>query len=136
VQSFFAVGGIEVVVPEQVFEDVQSLAASFRQSPAPVACLCSSNKVYASMAGAASALKKAGAVLVYLTGPATVLKDLAPQDQIAVDRLLYEGSNALALLEEAHRALRVEELTSAAELEAEEEGFETHVHSHHEAGCC
>ena len=69
VQSFFAAGGIEAILPEQGFESLEALAAAFKRSPAPVACLCSSNKGYAAMPGAAAALKKAGAVAVYLAGP-------------------------------------------------------------------
>lgn len=137
VQSFFAAGGIEALVPDEGFESVEALAAAFKQSPAPVACLCSSNKVYASMPGAASALKKAGAVAVYLAGPASVLKTVEQQDAIAIDRLVHEGCNALAILEEAQTALRVEELSAAAGEEEAEEGFEVHTHAHgHDCGCC
>ncbi len=138
-QGFFAAGGIELIAPGQPFESAEALAAAFRQSPAPAACLCSSNAVYASMPGAAAALKKAGAVAVYLAGPASVLKTLTPQDAVAVDRLVYEGCDALALLREAQGALRVEELSAAAEEEAAEEGFEVHTHPHahgHGCGCC
>ncbi len=136
VQSFFAVGGIEAIVPDQGFESVEALAAAFKRSPAPVACLCSSNKVYASMPGAASALKKAGAVAVYLAGPASLLETIEPQDAIAIDRLIHEGCNALAILEEVQAALKVEELAAAAEEEEAEEGFEVHMHSHsHDCGC-
>ncbi len=79
------------------------------------------------MAGAASALKQAGAVMVYLAGPASALKALDAADRGAVDRLVYEGSNALALLQEAQRVLRVEELSEAAGLEAVEQGFEVYA---------
>ncbi len=127
VQSFFAAGGIEALVPEEGFDSVEALAEAFRQSPAPIACLCSSNKVYASMPGAAAALKKVGAALCYLAGPASILKSLDAQDNSAIDRLIYEGCNALAVLEEAQRVLRVEELSEAAGLEAQEEGFEVYA---------
>jgi methylmalonyl-CoA mutase len=127
VQGFFAAGGVEVLVPAHAFDSIAALTEAFRQSPAPVACLCSSNGVYASMAGAASALKQAGAVMVYLAGPASALKALDAADRGAVDRLVYEGSNALALLQEAQRVLRVEELSEAAGLEAVEQGFEVYA---------
>ncbi len=126
VQGFFAAGGIEVIVPDQGFDTVQALAAAFKQSPAPVACLCSSNSVYASMPGTAAALKQAGAVLVYLAGPASILKTLAPQDGSSIDRIIYEGCNVLALLQEAQTVLRVEELSEAAGREAQEDGLETY----------
>ena len=106
---------------------VEALAAAFKASPAPVACLCSSNKVYAATAGAASALKEAGAMQVYLAGPPSVLKALEAADQTAIDRVIYEGCNALALLQEAQRVLCVEELSEAASLEAEEAGFEVYA---------
>ncbi len=137
VQSFLAAGGIEAIVPERGFESIEELAAAFKRSPAPVACLCSSDKVYAAMPGAAAALKKAGSVAVYLAGPAPVLESLDPSDTAAIDRLIHEGCNALAILEEAQAALKVEELAAAAEEEEAEEGFEVHIHTHgHDCGCC
>ncbi len=137
VQSFFAAGGIEAIVPEQGFENLETLAAAFKRSPAPVACLCSSNKVYAAMPGAAAALKKAGGVAVYLAGPASLLETIDPADAVAIDRLVHEGCNALAILEEAQAALKVEELAAAAEEEEAEEGFEVHTHVHGpDCGCC
>jgi methylmalonyl-CoA mutase len=137
VQSFFAAGGIEAILPEQGFENLEALAVAFKRSPAPVACLCSSNKVYASMPGAAAALKKAGAVAVYLAGPASLLETIAPQDAVVIDRLIHEGCSALAILEEAQSALKVEELAAAAEEEEAEEGFEVHTHAHGpDCGCC
>jgi methylmalonyl-CoA mutase len=127
VQSFFAAGGIEVLVPEKAFDSIEALAEAFKQSPAPVACLCASNGVYASLPGAAAALKQSGAVLVYLAGPASILKTLDAADKVAIDRLVYEGCNALAVLQEAQHVLRVEELSEAAGLEAVEEGFEVYA---------
>jgi methylmalonyl-CoA mutase len=124
VQGFFAAGGIEVIAPERTFDNTEALAAAFKQSPAPVACLCSSNAVYESMPEAASSLKKAGALFVYVAGPASVLKALGPAGAIAVDRLIHEGCNVLALLQEAQGILCVEELSEAAGREAREAGFE------------
>jgi methylmalonyl-CoA mutase len=128
VQSFFAAGGIETILPDNAFESPEALAAAFKRSPAPIACLCASDTAYASAPGAAQALKKAGAVAVYLTGPASILKTLEPQDVLAIDRLINEGCNALVLLQEAHEFLRVEELSVAAGEEAGEEGFERQTH--------
>ncbi len=127
VQGFFAAGGIQVLVPDQAFDNTEALAEAFKRSPAPVACLCASNGVYASAKGAAAALKQAGAVQVYLAGPASILKTLDAADRGAIDRLIYEGCNALAVLEEAQRVLRVEELSEAADFEAVEEGFEVYA---------
>jgi methylmalonyl-CoA mutase len=127
VQSFFAAGGVEVLVPEQAFDSLETLAEAFKQSPAPVACICASNGVYASTPGAAAALKRSGAVLVYLAGPPSILKTLDAADRGAIDRLVYEGCNALALLQETQQVLRVEELSEAAGLEAVDEGFEVYA---------
>jgi methylmalonyl-CoA mutase len=127
VQGFFATGGIELIAPSEGFETIEELVAAFKQSPAPAVCLCASNGVYAKMPGAASALKKAGAVLVYLAGPASILKTLDAQDKTAIDRLIYEGCNVLAVLQEAQRILCVEELSEAAGLEADEAGFEVYA---------
>ncbi len=91
VQGFFAAGGIEVVAPAEGFDNIDALVAAFKQSPAPAACLCASNTVYGAIPGAAAALKKAGAVLVYLAGPASILKTLDAKDKTAIDRLIYEG---------------------------------------------
>jgi methylmalonyl-CoA mutase len=131
VQGFFAAGGIEAIVPPQAFQSVEELAAAFKQSPAPAACLCASNTTYAAMPGAASSLKKAGAVAVYLAGPASILKTLAPEDAVAIDRLIFEGCNVLSVLQEAQAALRVEELAAEAADEATDEGFEVQTqHAH------
>jgi methylmalonyl-CoA mutase len=128
VQSFFAAGGIETILPDEAFKSAEALAAAFKRSPAPAACLCASNAAYASVPGAAQALKKAGAVAVYLAGPASILETLSSQDAASIDRLIGDDCNALALLQEAQTLLRVEELSAAAEEEAAEEGFETHAH--------
>jgi len=127
VQGFFAAGGIEVIPPAEGFDNIDALVAAFKQSPAPAACLCASNGAYAGMPGAASALKKAGAVLVYLAGPASILKTLPAEDATAIDRLIYSGCNALAVLQEAQRILCVEELSEAAGFDAEEAGFEVYA---------
>ena len=127
VQGFFAAGGIEVIQPAASFDTIDALVATFKQGPAPAACLCAANGVYAAMPGAAAALKEAGAVLVYLAGPASILKTLDAKDKTAIDRLIYEGCNVLAILQEAQRALCVEELSEAAGLEAEEAGFEVYA---------
>ncbi|MDA9448330.1 methylmalonyl-CoA mutase family protein [Bradyrhizobium sp. CCBAU 21360] len=67
-KSFFEAGGIEAVDGVGV-ADPAELAAAFKSSGAELACLCSSDKVYAENAGAAArALEEAGAKHVYLAG--------------------------------------------------------------------
>ena len=127
VQGFFATGGIEILAPAEGFGSTAEAVEAFKQSPAPAVCLCASNSGYAAMAGTAAALKTAGAVLVYLAGPASILKTLDAKDKTAIDRLIYEGCDALAILREAQSVLGVEELSHAADLEAEEAGFEVYA---------
>ncbi len=123
VQSFFAVGGIQTVEADESVEGVAAIAAAFKKSPAPIACLCASNAAYEAMPDLASALKEAGATFVYLAAPPKVLARLADRYASAVDRLIYEGCDALALLQEAHRILKVDELAEAA-VDEEEPGFD------------
>src|SRR5215218_3104420 len=67
-KSFFETGGIEAI-DTQGFADPAALAEAFNASGAAVACLCSSDKVYAADAAAAArALQAAGARHIYLAG--------------------------------------------------------------------
>ncbi len=69
-KSFFETGGIEAI-DTQGFADPAALAAAFKASGAAIACLCSSDKVYAEHAAAAAkALQAAGAKHIYLAGAA------------------------------------------------------------------
>ncbi|MEU8341412.1 methylmalonyl-CoA mutase subunit beta [Spirillospora sp. NPDC048832] len=80
--NLFQAGGIETVTgtPEE-----------FAESGAAVACLCSSDKVYADQAaGAARILRDAGAVKVWLAGKGTYE---------GVDARVYAGCDAVGVLE-------------------------------------
>jgi methylmalonyl-CoA mutase len=95
-KSFFETGGIEALDTEG-FADPAALAADFKASGAAVACLCSSDKVYAGQAvAAASALQAAGAKHIYLAG--------RPGEQEAALRgagvgdFIFAGGDALAML--------------------------------------
>src|SRR5436190_3745265 len=69
-KSFFETGGIEAIDTEGS-TDPAALAAAFITSGAALACLCSSDKVYAGQAtAAAKALQAAGAKHIYLAGRA------------------------------------------------------------------
>ncbi len=90
--NLFQAGGIEPITgggagPEEA-------AAEFRDSGARVACVCSSDRVYAEQAAAAvAALKEAGAERVLLAG--------RPSDALSaagVDDYVFTGCDALALL--------------------------------------
>ena len=100
-KSFFETGGIEAIDTEG-YDDPAVLAAAFKASGAALACLCSSDKVYAAQAtGASKALQAAGARHIYLAG--------RPGEQEAalraagVNGYVFAGGDALATLQEAYR---------------------------------
>jgi methylmalonyl-CoA mutase len=104
-KNFFEAGGIEAVGGAAV--EASALAAAFKASGAPLACLCSSDKVYEKEAlAAAEALKSAGARHIFLAG--------RPRDQEAalnaagVQSFIYEGCDALATLRHVYDILGVE----------------------------
>ena len=67
-RNFFEAGGIEAVSNDG-FASRDEMIAAFKASGAKLACLCSSDKVYAAEAAdAAKALKAAGASHIYLAG--------------------------------------------------------------------
>jgi methylmalonyl-CoA mutase len=102
-KSFFETGGIEAVDSEG-FSDPTALGAAFTASGAALACLCSSDKIYAGRAtAAAGALQAAGAKHIYLAG--------RPGEQEAslraagVDDFVFAGGDALAALQDVYRRL-------------------------------
>jgi methylmalonyl-CoA mutase len=104
-KNFFEAGGIEAAAGETV--DLPALDAAFKAAGSPLACLCSSDKVYEKDAAeAALALKAAGARHIYLAG--------RPREQEAslkaagVQSFIYEGGDALATLRAAYDILDIE----------------------------
>lgn len=98
-KSFFETGGIEAL-DTQGFADPAALADAFKASGAAIACVCSSDKVYAEHAvRAAKALQAAGAKHIYLAG--------RPGEQEAALRaagvgdFIIAGGDALAMLRAA-----------------------------------
>jgi len=98
-KSFFETGGIEAL-DTQGFADPIALADAFKASGAAIACVCSSDKVYAEHAAAAAkALQGAGANHIYLAG--------RPGEQEAALRaagvgdFIIAGGDALAMLRAA-----------------------------------
>jgi methylmalonyl-CoA mutase len=82
--------------------DFAAIAAAFKTSGAALACLCSSDKIYAEQAvAAAKALQAAGAKHIYLAG--------RPGEQesgfraAGVNDFIFAGGDALATLQEAYR---------------------------------
>jgi methylmalonyl-CoA mutase len=94
-KSLFEAGGIEAVEGKG-----DNLAEQFRQSGAKLACLCSSDKVYASQAvDVAKALSRAGASRVYLVGKPGA--DRAVLENAGVSTFLHQGCDTLSILNTA-----------------------------------
>ncbi len=102
-QNLFEAGGIEAVDGA----NASALADAFKAAATPLACLCSSDKVYAEQAvAAAETLKAAGARHIYLAGrPGQLEADLRA---VGVQSFVYEGCDAVATLNAAYDMLGVE----------------------------
>jgi methylmalonyl-CoA mutase len=98
-KSVFESGGIKAVRG-----DGSNMAKGFKESGAKLACLCSSDKVYASQAAdAAKALAAAGATHIFLTGkPGENGKALAAA---GIGTFLHQGCDTLELLQQAYERL-------------------------------
>ncbi len=102
-KSFFETGGIEALDSEG-FSDPAALAAAFKASGTAIACLCSSDKVYAEQAAAAAkALQAAGARHIYLAGRPGELE--AALRASGVTDFVFAGCDAPATLQEAYRRM-------------------------------
>lgn len=102
-KSLFEAGGIEAIAAtsEQTLEQT---VEGFRASGASLACLCSSDKVYAADgAAAAKALREAGAAHVYLAGKPGDLE--AALRDAGVDEFVFQGCDVLTLLDGAQAKL-------------------------------
>ncbi len=98
----FAAGGIEALSNDG-FADAEAAAAAFRDSGATLACICSTDAIYAERAVAtAEALARAGAGVIYLAGKPSDLAE--PLKQAGVQAFLHVGCDLLALLNGALRA--------------------------------
>ncbi len=93
-KNFFEAGGIEAVGGDG---EGSALATAFKDAGTPLACLCSSDKVYEKDASAAVAgLKAAGARHIYLAGRPGERE--APLRAAGVQTFIYEGCDVLATL--------------------------------------
>ncbi|MFL5101897.1 MAG: methylmalonyl-CoA mutase family protein [Xanthobacteraceae bacterium] len=98
-RNFFAAGGIEAESHEG-FADHAAMIAAFKRSGAKLACLCSSDDIYAREAAeAAQALTAAGAAHIYLAGRP---KDREIYQAAGVQTFIHTGCDALATLKAAH----------------------------------
>jgi methylmalonyl-CoA mutase len=105
-RNFLAAGGIEAIGGAELHNSTDA-GKAFADSGAGVACIASSDQVYAELAEAtAGALKAAGASKVLLAG--------RPNDQEAalkatgVDAFIFPGCDAVAMLAQLQEALGVE----------------------------
>jgi methylmalonyl-CoA mutase len=101
--NFLAAGGIEAIVSAPLHNSADA-GAVFAASGATVACLCSSDLVYAELGEATAAvLKQAGASQVLLAGRT---KDQeAALKAAGVDELIFGGCNAVTVLTRLHEVL-------------------------------
>jgi methylmalonyl-CoA mutase len=98
--NFFEAGGIEAVTSDG-FASRDPMVAAFKSSGARLACLCSSDEVYATDAAeAASALRAAGATHIYLAGRPAELE--ATLKSAGVGTFVHAGCDALVTLLAAH----------------------------------
>jgi methylmalonyl-CoA mutase len=100
-RNFFEAGGIAAVTNDG-FASREDMAAAFKASGARLACLCSSDRIYATdAADAAKAL--AGAAHVYLAGRPRDLE--AALKAAGVGSFIFVGCDVLATLEGAYKLL-------------------------------
>jgi methylmalonyl-CoA mutase len=100
-KNFFEAGGIEAIGTEG---DAAAIAAAYKTTGTPLACLCSSDKVYEKdAAAAAQALKAAGARRIYLAGRPGERE--AALRAAGVQSFIYDGCDVLATLNAAYDSL-------------------------------
>jgi len=99
-KSFFETGGIEAI-DSAGSSDPSALVSAFKASGADLACVCSSDKVYAQAAAAAAkALRAAGAMHIYLAGRPGELE--ASLTTAGVGGFVFAGGDALSVLQDAY----------------------------------
>jgi methylmalonyl-CoA mutase len=102
-KNFFETGGIAAITNDG-FASRADMLSSFKASGASIACLCSSDAVYATQAaGAASALRGAGAQHIYLAGRPG--ESEAMLRAAGVGTFIHVGCDLLATLTAAHQLL-------------------------------
>jgi methylmalonyl-CoA mutase len=98
-RNLFAAGGIISKEPPVPPKTAAELTAAFKASGCRIAVLCSTDKNYeADAAGAAEALKKAGAQRVWLAGK---------HECAGIDANIFAGADVVHLLKLAHAELGV-----------------------------
>jgi methylmalonyl-CoA mutase len=102
-KSLFEAGGIEAIAAQGA-QSSDDMLKAFKASGASLACLCSSDKVYASGgADAARQLREAGAKHIYLAGKRGDLE--AELKSAGVEHFVAAGADALEALRDAYANL-------------------------------
>jgi len=100
-KNFFEAGGIEAMTNDG-FKSQDEMIAAYKASGAKLACLCSSDETYEkSGAGAATALKAAGANVILAGRP----KEQDDLKAAGAGTFIYAGSDVLGTLRSVHAML-------------------------------
>jgi len=103
-KNFYEAGGIEAVSNDG-FKDQTAMVAAFKASGAKLACLCSSDAVYAEQATqAAKALTALGATVQLAGRPG---ENEANWRQAGVKSFMFMGCDVVSTLQAAHDILGV-----------------------------
>jgi methylmalonyl-CoA mutase len=106
-KNLFEAGGIEALSNDG-FASLEALVEAFQASGAKLACLVSSEEIYAREAEkAARALKKAGAGRIFLAGEPG--KQEPKWRRAGIHDFVYSGCDVLAALRQAHATLGLEQ---------------------------
>ena len=101
-KNFYEAGGIDATMSDG-FRDQAAMIAAFKDSGARLACLCSSDKIYADeAAAAASALKQAGATVLLAGRPG---EHENAWNKAGVTTYIYAGCDVLSTLRSVHETL-------------------------------
>ena len=104
-RNFFEAGGIEPLGDDASDDELE---AAFSASGARIACLCSSDDVYAERAETvAAALRQAGASRIYLAG-----RPADGAEPAGVDTFIHLGCPVLETLQDVHNHLGLVKVTS------------------------
>lgn len=101
-KNFYEAGGIAAVTSDG-FKDRAEMIAAFKASGAKLACLCSSDKVYAVEAVETAKALAAASATVHLAGRPGELE--AALKEAGVKSFVYVGCDVLATLQAAHDSL-------------------------------
>jgi methylmalonyl-CoA mutase len=105
-KSFFEAGGLDVVSIDG-FLDIDALRANLKGAGARLACLCSSEEIYAAEAEAVARALASLGVRVWLAGRPGAREQA--WREAGIEQFIFVGCDALAALRDAHRLAAVNE---------------------------